>query len=506
MALSSITKHFNRTLALSCTLIALSQLNYGFDNQAFSTTQSMTAFTKQFGEYNPKTKQYAIPAYFLSLLNSLNYIGFAVGLILGSMVSQKYGRRLCMFVMSCYALVTATITVTSQSREQILAARILNYVYIGFELSVVPVYQSEIVPAPVRGFIVGTYQLSINLGGVIINSICRGTSTLEGNNSWRIPFGLFYVIPSIILCLIWFIPESPRWLLLQERVEEAEKSLKRLRYGTMTDDAIATELASLQVGLAIEPEKGAFKELFQGVNLKRTAIVIAISFFQQATGQAFASQYGAIFIKSLGTINTYNFTIITSCIGALVCLCSNFLNDKIGRRKLFIAGGIIQFAALLTMGGLGTANPVTRQESSAIASMVAIFGVGFGLGWGPLTYVVVTELPALSLRDHSQRVSFLTNIAVNFAVTFSIPYLLDDKYAGLHSKVGFIFGSIAVCACVFVYFCVPDCQGKSLEEVDRLFHEGVPVRKFRDYYLPPLDIVPTDKKELEKEHESMEKV
>jgi hypothetical protein len=63
-----------------------------------------------------------------------------------------------------------------------------------------------------------------------------------------------------------------------------------------------------------------------------------------------------------------------------------------------------------------------------------------------------------------------------------------------------------VCACVFVYFCVPDCQGKSLEEVDRLFHEGVPVRKFRDYDLPPLDIFPTDKKELEKEHEPMEKV
>lgn len=78
-ALSSITKHFNRTLALSCALIALSQMNYGFDNQAFSTTQSMTAFTREFGLYNPKTKQYAIPAYYLSLLNSLNYIGFAVG-------------------------------------------------------------------------------------------------------------------------------------------------------------------------------------------------------------------------------------------------------------------------------------------------------------------------------------------------------------------------------------------------------------------------------------------
>ncbi|KAJ5110665.1 hypothetical protein N7532_001200 [Penicillium argentinense] len=499
MSVSVIAKHFNRTLALSCTLIAISQINYGFDNQAFSTTQSMTAFTKQFGDYDAETDEYAIPASFLSLLNSLNYIGFAVGLMIGSLISQKYGRRRCMFAMSCYALVTATITVTSQTKAQILAARILNYIYVGMELSVVPVYQSEIVPAPVRGFVVGTYQLSINMGGVIINGICRGTSTIEGNNSWRIPFGLFYAIPSIILCLIWFIPESPRWLLLQGRTDEAEKSLKRLRHGILTDDAIAAELASLKLGLAIEPEKGAFTELFQGVNLKRTSIVIAISFFQQATGQAFASQYGAIFVKSLHTINTYNFTIITSCIGVAVCLWSNFFNDKIGRRKLFIAGASVQAAALFTMAGLGTANPVIHGESTGIAAMMAIFAAGFGLGWGPLTYVVVTELPALSLRDHSQRVASLVNIAVNFAVTFSIPYLLYDGYAGLHSRVGFIFGSIAVAACIFTFFCVPDCQGKSLEEVDRLFHEGISVRKFKGFEIPPLDEAELGEKETRSE-------
>ncbi|CAI7660906.1 unnamed protein product [Penicillium pancosmium] len=419
----------------------------------------MTAFTKQFGQYNPHTGAYAIPAYYLSLLNSLNYIGFALGLLVGSLISRRYGRRVCIFSMSCYALVTATITVTSQSKGQILAARILNYVYVGMELSVVPVYQSEVVPAPVRGFVVGTYQLAIG---------------------------------------------SPRWLLLQNRPDEAEQSLKRLRHGTMTSEAIADELASLKSGLAIEPEKGHFKELFDKTNLKRTLIIIAISFFQQATGQAFSSQYGAIFVKSLGTVNPYNFAIITSCITTAACLISNILSDKVGRRKLFITGACIQAVALFTMGGLGTASPVTFSESTAIAAMMAIFGAGFGLGWGPLTYVVITELPALSLRDHSQRVSSLTNIAVNFAVTFSIPYLLDEGYAGLHSKVGFIFGSIAVCACIFTYLCVPDCQGKSLEEVDRLFHECVPVRKFRDYQLAALDEAEEAEKKKEMRSQSLD--
>jgi len=83
------------------------------------------------------------------------------GLVIGSIISARFGRRVCIFSMSCYALVTATIAITSKTKEQILMARILNYVYVGMELSVVPIYQSEVVPAPVRGFMVGSYQLSL---------------------------------------------------------------------------------------------------------------------------------------------------------------------------------------------------------------------------------------------------------------------------------------------------------------------------------------------------------
>ncbi|KAK1720215.1 hypothetical protein CaCOL14_005865 [Colletotrichum acutatum] len=490
MGIKSVTQHFNKRLFASVFLIAVSQFNYGFDNQAFTSTQAMDAFERQFGEYDDATRQWKIPTYFLSLLNSLNYIGFAAGLVIGSLTSARFGRRTTMIVMSVYALISATVVVTSTTKEQILVGRILNYVYVGFELAVVPVYQSEIVPAPVRGMVVGTYQLSIGLGGLVINSICRGTSGFQDSRAYKIPFGLFYVIPSIVLALVWFIPESPRWLLLRDRVEEARKAHHLLREGTMSDDDIAHEFSKIQQSLLDEPEQGRTKELFQGVNRKRTAIAVGMSFFQQATGQAFASQYGAVWVKSLGTLNPFDVTLGSSALTTGLIITCLFLTDRIGRRKILLVGAAVQTVALYTMAGLGVPRPVPNANKSGMVGMLLLFGAGFGLGWGPLTYVVVTEVPALRLRDRSQRVSSLVNIFMNFLVNFTLPYLLNAPYAALQSKVGFIFGSIAVFSALFVFFCVPECKGRSLEEIDRIFHDGVPVRHFGDYPRSEVQINP----------------
>lgn len=151
-------KCFNGRLIYSVTLIALSQLNFGMDQGAFSGTQAMTAFERKFGVWDSAKGKYIIEPYFLSLLNSLNYIGFAVGLVSGNLISRKWGRRRCMLIMCGWALIAAIILVTSQHKAQMLVGRIIAYIYIGMELALVPVLQSELVPARVRGFVVGTYQ------------------------------------------------------------------------------------------------------------------------------------------------------------------------------------------------------------------------------------------------------------------------------------------------------------------------------------------------------------
>ncbi|RMJ17677.1 hypothetical protein CDV36_002658 [Fusarium kuroshium] len=476
-----ILQHFNRHLTLAFCVIAVSTFNYGFDNAAYNNTQAMDAFQRQFGDWDDATGTYKISPSWLSLFNSLNYIGFGAGVIIGSLVSERWGRRWCMFVMSAWALVPAIMAVTSVSKHQMMATRILNYIYIGMELAVVPVYQSEIMPKEIRGFAVGSYQFSLMTGTLIVSCVCRGTSSLSGNLSFRIPFGLFFVIPVVVMILIFFIPESPRWLLTKDRTEEARAALGKLREGKQTEAEIDEQFAALQFALEQEPEQGRYVELFQGKNLKRTGIVMAMNFFQQATGQAFASSYGTIFIRDIGTINPFTMSIVNSIVNLTAAFTGLYLVDRLGRRPLLFTSAGWMFSAIVTMGALGTVTNPSFGIKSGIVAMLTLFGSGFTFAFAPLNYVVTTEIPALRLRDASQRTASIVNVCTNFAVSFSIPYLLYDQYAGLGSKLGFVFAGILALAIVFVYFCVPECKGKSLEQVDRLFNENVSLRKFGKY-------------------------
>lgn len=135
----------------------------------------------------------------------------------------------------------------------------------------------------------------------------------------------------------------------------------------------------------------------------------------------------------------------------------------------------------MTVGGLGLINNPSSQVKIAIVAMVTVFGCGFIFAWAPLTYVVTTEVAPLRLRDATQRTASTVNVIFQFLVNFSIPYLLYAPYADLGSKVGFVFGSFSFCAIVFTYFCVPECKNKTLEEIDILFHQHIPLRKFGSY-------------------------
>jgi hypothetical protein len=202
------------------------------------------------------------------------------------------------------------------------------------QLAVIPTTLAELAPPRIRGGMGVLFWLSIKVGGLVVTCITRGTSTISSNAAWRIPFGLFLVIPSIVISFIWLTPESPRWLLLKDRQADAITSLTRLKNKTVSREEITSEVADLAQRVAVQLQHSSLRDLCTRQNRQRTFVVTMINFFQQATGQAFASQYGTLFAKMLKSVNPFSITIGTNGIdiGALIiCLLTI---DRVGRRSV----------------------------------------------------------------------------------------------------------------------------------------------------------------------------
>ncbi|KAI0026069.1 sugar transporter [Xylariomycetidae sp. FL0641] len=480
-----LRSHFNKKLVLSLSVVAVSAFNFGFDNQGFSTAQAMDPFIRQFGVYNAEKDKYELQDYWLSLYSSLIFIGYAFGVWIGSVLSARKGRKVGMLAMSCWVFVAASIIISSSSRWQILAGRVLFYIYQGMELAVVPVYQAEVVPAEARAFVLSTYQFSLLFGGLIINLICLGTQTIPNNNAWRIPFALFYTAPVLVLSGLYFIPESPRWLLLKGRKDEARQSLSLLREGKRTDNQIGVELENLQIALESEVEQGRFRELFQGINRKRTMIAIGINFFQEIMGQQIVSKFGALMVKSIGNPSPFVMTVVFAITNLIFTFIGMIWSDRFGRRPFLLLSAAMQSVALFALGAIGTFDWENSPSLSAASIFLLVMQTaGFSIGYAPLTNAVMTELPAAHLRDWSQRTAATVRVVANFVVGFIIPYLMKD----LSLELGFVFAPICFLGIVFTYFCVPECKGKSLETIEYMFQAKVPIRKFGSYDASHLDV------------------
>lgn len=130
------------------------------------------------------------------------------------------------------------------------------------------------------------------------------------------------------------------------------------------------------------------------------------------------------------------------------------------------------------MGCLGTVSDPSYSVRSGIVACMLLMDIGFTAGWAGVTQTLNSELSSTRLRDHTVRTGQVVAMLTQFVVTLVLPYLLNKPYANLQSKVAFIFFGTGVLGLVFAYTSVPDCRGRSLEDVDRLFEAGVPTRVF----------------------------
>ncbi|PON24201.1 hypothetical protein TGAM01_v206889 [Trichoderma gamsii] len=470
-------RQFNGTIVFIMLYMCSCAFNFGYDVGNFGGVQGMQSFGKRFGECNATTGVCKLPPWLSSLMTSLPFLGKALGAIACGPIAERFGRKMCVLVLACLSFIGVLLQTTARTSAQFTVGRFISFGMTGMTIVVVPIYLAETSPKVLRGMMTSTLQLMIVFGQLVASLVTFGTQHISGDKGWQIPVGLQFIAPALIVALLPLVPESPRWLLTQNRLEEAKTSLRKL-YKNHSEAEIDQEIDILRHAQSTE-QKGSWAEVFNKDNRKRTMVAVVAMFGQQITGQAFSSQYSVVFYQSEGyKSQAFLFNILSNVTG-LVCLIATwFIIDQVGRRPMLMTGGTGMAIFLFVVGGVGVVkNPSNSERGGLVASFI-LFTCSYNLSWAPVSYVVVSEAASTRVKEKTNLLASVISIITTFVTSFTIPYLLNAPYAALGAKVGFIYGAINVLMVVAAYFFIPEMKGRSLEEVDELFATGVPLRSF----------------------------
>lgn len=295
-------------------------------------------------------------------------------------------------------------------------------------------FQSEIAPSSIRGAVVGLSMVLIDAASVLTSGINWATYANPTSFVYRLPIGLQCAWPILIAIGLVFVSDSPTYFLIRGQDSRGYESLRKVRQG-YSEEEIELETTSLKYQAVIRAAENevSWKDMFKGHNLRRTLLALSIGNFQQLSGIAFATNYATIFLFQVSEANPFLLVLglnIFALGGAVVGL---FVVDWMGRRILALSTFIIICIINTAVGGLGFADTAKPFVAKFIAAFCLMFGFFFAAGFGPLTYIVSSEMPMARLRNKTSAFTFMTIFLFNLVVGFMLPYIVNtDEYVFLH--------------------------------------------------------------------------
>ncbi|KAI5477374.1 hypothetical protein MNV49_006440 [Pseudohyphozyma bogoriensis] len=464
-----------------CMVYSLGSIFFGYDGASFGGVQAFSPFIQQFG--NCKNGKCSLPGKLVSLMNSLPLIGKFIGTVIVGPLTERLGHKYTMGI-TCFAqIVGVIIQLTSHRPAQYTAGRIIIYTAVGLVENVVPTYESEIAPSPLRGFFVGSLQLFLTFGSLIAGIVNNSMSHYKTDFGWKLATGLQMLPAGLILIGLPFTPNSPRWLVSRGRREEALEVLRKIR--TKEDVAAGVpedEITALESASETTMRKGSWVELFQGTNRRRTCIASVMMAGQQLTGVTFSSSYGPTFYKQVGLGSmAFAYAAINNGVSVVTALMGMLLFDAVGRRDATIYGCLGQTLFLCLIGGLGAKKGRTTSETNGMVASFILYAAILHMTLGPAAYVTASEIGTAALREKTMAFATAINVVVGFVVVFTTPYLLSAPYANLGARLGYVWGGFSFLVAVWAFFLMPELKGRTLEEIDEIFEAKVPAWRFKSY-------------------------
>jgi MFS transporter, SP family, galactose:H+ symporter len=445
VALSEIRLRGTRFVQIAALFAALGGLLFGYDTGVIS---GALIFIKR--DFNLTTIAEEIVV-------SGVLLGATMGAILGGQMADRFGRRRVLLVTATIFGVGALASALAPSSEILIASRIVLGIAIGLSSTNVPVYLSEVSPPEARGWIVSLFQLAVTAGIVSAYVVDYAFANVGG---WRWMLGLA-VAPAVIFGTgMFFLPETPRWLIRSGRREIARGVLIRIRGSSNVD----LEITEIEASLAQQVQSGSWSNLFHRHVRPALAVGLGLAVFQQITGINTVIYYAPKILQASGFASASGAILATAGVGVVnfgMTIVAMFLVDRIGRRPLLLIGiaGMIVTLAVLALSFQGT---LANLEWIAVICLMG-YVASFAIGLGPIFWLIIAEIYPLKVRGLAEGTAATFNWASNLIVSLTFLTLLEKLGA---SSTFALYAFFSVLSWLFSYYFVPETKGQTLEQIE----------------------------------------
>ncbi|KAH7006836.1 general substrate transporter [Ilyonectria destructans] len=437
------------------------EMTTGYDGSVLNGLQAVDLWNEHYGNPHGAT---------LGVMTSSLAIGTAFGVLYMPFFNDRFGRRFCVILGSVIVAIGVVLQTCAVNVGMFIASRII--MGLGSPLSLAGAAQLvvELAYPKERSTIVGCFQGTWYAGSILAAGVTLGTYNWTTHWSWRLPT-MLQILPSLFtLAFIWFVPESPRWLISKDRHEEALQIL--IKYHAEGDESstfVAAEFFQIRETLRKEKEASTnpWKELVSTkANRHRVFVAICVGFFTQWSGNGLISYYLAKILALVGitarsTQNQLNVGI--NCWNIVTALCSSWMAGWVLRRRQLMTayiGMTTIFACYTACSGVYAEDGSNKSAAIAVVALIFLFNASYNL-MQPFQYLYIGEIFPFILRSKGIAVM---QMSVRVASVFN-QFINPIGMENIGWKFFLAYVVWLVIETTIVYFFFPETQGPSLEEM-----------------------------------------
>ncbi|KAL4878715.1 general substrate transporter [Aspergillus karnatakaensis] len=472
-----LTKSKKFNLWFCCLVAAGCMMVNGYDSSSFNAVQGSDEFMDYFHHPSPSVT---------GSINTAYTVGTVVsGFFISAPISDYFGRKWTMHIGCAFIIFSSILTTfTPRTMGGFIAGRALTGIGQGLAMPAGPVYIGEMAPAPKRGMIISFWQIFFGLGAFLAYWVTHW--------NWRVVIILQCLTPLLVILGLLICPESPRWYIQKDRIEDAVKALSVLR-----DDAQQVQVEIQEIVQAIRFEKrrtladtcrcgetrpfsidsvrsvpsnslGRFKRTNAWV-----VLACGINIRQQFTGQGSLSMYSTIIYQKVFTDNKEIQLInaLNGTLGILFTLNATWMADRFGRRPLLLIGAAGMGMCMFIVAVVVTETPEyadgakSRPVGIVTVFLMFLFALFYKPSWGATVWIWSSEIFSMNIRAQAIGMATQSQSIANTILQQIFPLFLDKK--GFNAM--YMFGAINLVLFVFVWFLIPETRGVGLEHMDTIF-------------------------------------